>query len=178
MSLNTFEQSLLNELRQHVGTREAVRATPRRRRSVRLAAGGLAAGGGLAAAAVALSIATNVVGPSAAYAVEAEPNGDVVVTVHDLSDAAGLQGALAAKGIDANITYVPGFSQSGGQARTPSGDGRAACDIELAKIDGGLTFTLGASQIAGGSELEIVTSGSSPSDVGSPVAVAWSGGGC
>jgi hypothetical protein len=177
MSLDTFEQSLLNELRQHVVTRAAVRVTPRRRMSVGLAAGGLAAGG-LAAAAVAISIATNVVGPSAAYAVESEPNGDVVVTVHDLSDGGGLQGALAAKGISASITYVPGFSQSGGQARTPSGDDRAACDIELAKIDGGLTFTLASGQIAAGSELEIVTSGSSPSDVGSPVAVAWSGGGC
>ena len=177
MSLDAFEQSLLNELRQHVGTREAIRTTPRRRRSVRLAAGGLAAGG-LAAAAVALSIATNVVGPSAAYAVESEPNGDVVVTVHDLSDAGGLHGALAAKGISASITYVPGFSQSGGQARTPSGGDRVACDVQLAKIDGGLTFTLDARQIAVGSELEIVTSGSSPSDVGSSVAVAWSGGGC
>jgi hypothetical protein len=177
MSLDTFEQSLLNELREHVVTRAAGRATPRRRRSVGLAAGGLAAGG-LAVAAAALSIATNVVGPSAAYAVESEPNGDVVVTVHDLSDAGGLQGALAAKGISASISYVAGFSQSGGQARTPSGDDRAACDIELAKIDGGLTFTLDARQIAVGSDLEIVTSGSSPSDVGSPVAVAWSGGGC
>jgi hypothetical protein len=172
MSLDTFEQSLLNELRQHVVTRRAVVATPRRRRSVGLAAGGLAA------AAVALSFATNVVGPSAAYAVESEPNGDVVVTVRDLSDAGGLRGALSAKGISASITYVPGFSQSGGQARTPSGDDRAACDIALAKVDGGLTFTLDARRIAAGSELEIVTSGSSPSDVGSPVGVAWSGGGC
>jgi hypothetical protein len=177
MSLDTFEQSLLNELRQHVVTRAAGGATPRRRRSVGLAAGGLAAGG-LAAAAIAVSIATNVVGPSAAYAVESEPNGDVVVTVRELSDAGGLQGALAAQGISASITYVPGFSQSGGQARTPSAGDRAACDIQLAKIDGGLTFTLDAGEIAVGSKLEIVTSGSSPSDVGSPVEVAWMGGGC
>jgi hypothetical protein len=176
MSLDTFEQSLLDELRQHVA-RGAIRATPRRRRRVGLAAGGLAAGG-LAAAAVVLSIATNVVGPNAAYAVESQPNGDVVVTVHDLSDAGGLQNALAARGISASITYLPGFSQSGAQARTSSGDARAACDIELAKIDGGLTFILDARQIAAGSELEIVTSGSSRSDVGSPVEVAWSGGGC
>ena len=177
MSLDTFEQSLLNELRQHVETRTAVRATPRRRWRLGLAAGGLTAGG-LTACAVALSIATNVVGPGAAYAVEAEPNGDVVVTVHDLSDAGGLQGALAAKGINARIRYLPGFSQSGGQARTPSGDDRAACDITLAKINDGLTFTLDARQIARGSELDIVTSGSSPTDVGSPVEVAWLGGGC
>ena len=177
MSLTAFEQSLLSELRQTVVTRATAQATPLRRRKVGLAAGGLAAAG-LTAAAVALSIATNVVGPSAAYAVESQPNGDVVVTVHDLSDAGGLEGALAARGISANITYVPGFSQSGGQARTPSGDDGAACDIELAKVDGGLRFTLGARQIAVGSELEIVTSGSSPSNVGSPVAVTWSGGGC
>jgi hypothetical protein len=45
-------------------------------------------------------------------------------------------------------------------------------------LDGGLTFTLDARQIAVGSKLEIVTTGSSPSDVGSPVEVAWTGGGC
>jgi hypothetical protein len=177
MSLDTFEQSLLNELRHHVVTRAAVQATPRRRGSIGLAAGGLTAGG-LTAAAVVLGIATNVAGPSAAYAVESEPNGDVVVTIHDLSDADGLEGALAAKGINASITYVPGYTQSGGQARTPSGDAGAACHIELAKIDGGLTFTLDARPIALGSELDIVTSGSSPTDVGSPVAVAWSAAGC
>ena len=171
MSLDAFEQSLLNELRQHVGGRAAVRAASRRRTKVAVAAGALAA------AAIALSIATNVAGPSTAYAVQSEPNGDVVVTVHELSDVAGLQGALEAKGIGASITYVPGFSQSAGQARTPSGDG-SACFIELAKIDGGLRFTLDARQIAAGSELEIVTSGSSPSDVRSPVAVTWSGGSC
>ncbi len=106
------------------------------------------------------------------------PNGDVVVTVHDLADASGLEHALAAKGIHADVTYVPGLLTVRGQARTSSGDDRAACDIALAKVDGGLRFTLGAAQIATGAELDIVTSGSSPTDVGSPVAVVWSGGGC
>ena len=175
MSLDTFEQSLLNELRQHVAARAAVRAVPRRRRSVALAAGGLTAAG---LAAVALSVATNVVHPGAAYAVDTQPDGDVVVTVHDLSDAGGLQGALADKGVNARITYIPGFSQSEGQARTRPGDAGASCDITLAKIDGGLTFTLDARQIALGSQLDIVTSGSRPTDVGSPVEVAWSRGGC
>ena len=107
---------------------------------------------------------------------ESQPNGDVVVTVHDLTDASGLEHALAAKGVRADVTYVPGFSQSAGQSRTPSGGD--ACTITLAKVDGGLRFTLGAAQIAGGSQLDIVTSGSSPTDVGSPVKVAWSGGAC
>jgi hypothetical protein len=176
MSLDTFEQSLLSELRQHVVARTPARPTARRRWTARVAVGGLATAG---AAAVALSLGTGVVGPSAAYAVESEPNGDVVVTVHNLADASGLEHALAAKGVHANVTYIAGFSQAGGgEKRTPSGDDRAACDIALAKIDGGLQFTLGAAQIANGSTLDIVTSGSSPTDVGSPVEVAWSGGAC
>ena len=77
-----------------------------------------------------------------------------------------------------DVTYVPGFSQTAGQSRTASGGDHEACDIALAKVDGGLRFTLGAAQIAGGSRLDIVTSGSSLTDVGSPVAVAWSGGAC
>lgn len=175
MSLDTFEQSLLSELRQHVAARSAARPTPGTRWTARVAVGGLATA---AAAAVALSLGTGLVGPSAAYAVESAPNGDVVVTVHHLADADGLEGALAAKGVQAIVTYQPGFAQTGGQQRTPSGDDPAACDIALAKVDGGLRFTLGAAQIAGGATLDIITSGSSPTDVGSPVAVTWSGGPC
>ena len=175
MSLDTFEQSLLSELRQHVAARTPARTTSRRRRTARIAVGGLATAG---AAAVALSLGTGVVGPSAAYAVESEPNGDVVVTVHYLADADGLEGALAAKGVHANVTYLPGFAQSGGHKETSSGGDGATCSIALAKIDGGLRFTLGAAQIANGSTLDIITSGSSPKAVGSPVAVTWSGGPC
>ena len=175
MSLDTFEQSLLGELRQHVVARTASQPAPRRRWTARVAVAGLATA---AAVAVAVSLGTGAVAPSPAYAVESAPNGDVVVTVHNLTDASGLEHALAAKGVHARVTYVPGFSQAAGQTRTPSGGGGAACSIALAKVDGGLRFTLGAAQIAGGSELDIVTSGSSSTDVGSPVEVAWSGGGC
>ncbi|MDM7853890.1 hypothetical protein [Cellulomonas alba] len=172
MSLDTFEQSLLGELRHHVaGRRTRVRPA---RRTVALVAGGVAATG---ATAVALALGTSVAGPAAAFAVESQPDGDVVVTVHDLSDASGLEHALAAKGVDADVRYVPGFTQDEGSARHAGAPG-AACDIALAKVDGGLRFTLGAAQIASGARLDIVTSGSSPSDVGSPVEVAWSGGSC
>ncbi len=173
MSLDTFEQSLLGELRQHVAARSAAQSAPHRRWTARVAVAGLATA---AAVAVAVSLGTSAVAPTRAYAVESQPNGDVVVTVHDLTDASGLEHALAAKGVRADVTYVPGFSQSAGQSRTPSGGG--ACSITLAKVDGGLRFTLGAAQIAGGSQLDIVTSGSSATDVGSPVKVAWSGGAC
>jgi hypothetical protein len=178
MTLDTFEQSLLTELRQHVATRTSnrteARTTLRRRWTVGLTGGGLAT----AAAAVALSLGIGVGGPSAAYAIESQPDGDVVVTVYDLSDANGLERALAAKGVHADITYVRGFAQTDGQTRSTSGTDRAGCAIALAKVDGGLRFTLTATQISSGATLDIVTSGSSSTDVGSPVAVTWSGGLC
>jgi hypothetical protein len=174
MSLDTFEQSLLLELRRHVVTQTPVRA-PARRRWIVGGAAGLATAG---AAAVVIGLGTGVAGPTAAYGVESQPNGDVVVTVHDLTDASGLERALAGEGVHADVRHVAGFTQSEGQGRAPSGAAGADCSIALAKIDGGLRFTLGAAQIAGGATLHIITSGSSPSDVGSPVEVAWSGGSC
>ena len=174
MSLDTFEQSLLDELRRHVAARNRpVRAT---RRTVAVVAGGIAAAG---ATAIAISVGTSVVGSTAAYAVESQPDGDVVVTVHDLSDASGLERALAANGVDAHVSYSPGFVQRDGTQRhvsTPLDP--ASCSIALAKVDGGLRFTLRAAEIASGAVLTIVTSGSSASDVGSPVEVVWSGGSC
>lgn len=176
MSLDTFERNLLTELRHHVAARTSVGAVtgsrPRRRWTVAIAGGGLAS----TAAAAVIVLGLGAASPDAAYAVQSRPDGAVVVTVFDLSDAAGLQGALAAKGVRAEVSYVPDFQQTGGQAPT-AGSG-AACAIALAKVDGGLRFTLTAAQIASGATLDIVTSGSSPTDVGSPVAVTWSGGPC
>jgi len=177
MSLDTFELSLLAELREHVAARSEAQPTPHRRWGARVAVAGLATAAAVALAVV-ISLGTNAVAPSRAYALESQPNGDVVVTVYDLTDANALEHALAAKGVRADVTYVPGFSQGAGQTRTPSGGDAAACNIRLAKIDGGLRFTLGAAQIANRSRLHIVTSGSSPTDVGSPVEVVWTGGGC
>jgi hypothetical protein len=51
-----------------------------------------------------------------------------------------------------------------------------ACSIRLAKVDGGLRFTLGRAQVTSGAELAIIVSGSSANEVQSPVAVTWSGG--
>jgi hypothetical protein len=175
MSLDTFEQSLLVELRRHVAAQAPTQAATRRR-WITGGVAGLATAG--AAVAVVVSLGTGVGGPTAAYGVESQPNGDVIVTVHDLADASGLERALAAKGVHADVRHVAAFTQSAGQRRAPSGSDGSACDITLAKIDGGLRFTLGAAQIAGGATLTILTAGSSPTDVGSPVAVTWSGGSC
>ena len=178
MTLDTFEQALLTELRHHVAARTPdrtpARADGRRRWVLGLTAGGVATAAG---AAVVLSLGAGVVGSSAAYAVESQPDGDLVVTVYDLSDADGLEHALAAKGVRAEVSHVPGFSQDAGQTRATAGTDDS-CTIALAKVDGGLRFTLPAARIADGSELDIVTSGTDAADVGSPVSVTWSGGSC
>ena len=67
-------------------------------------------------------------GPSAppAYSISGGPGGDVQVTVHRAENAAGLQQALADKGIRADITYLPWgrtcaegrYTQAGTAART------------------------------------------------------------
>ena len=175
MSLDTFEQALLGELRQHIAASNAAQSTRRRRWTAPVVVGGLATA---AATAIAITLGASVVGPPPAYAVDSEPNGDVRVTVYHLADARGLEYALAAKGIHADVTYMSNSSQPDGSARSTSGDAGAACDIALAKVEGGLRFSLGAAQIANGSRLHIVTSGSSPTDVGSPVEVSWVGGPC
>jgi hypothetical protein len=46
-------------------------------------------------------------GGSPAYAVDENSNGDVIVTVHRLDDASGLEQALKDKGIDAEVSYDP-----------------------------------------------------------------------
>ena len=59
-----------------------------------------------------------------AYAVESRPDGAVSVSIHSLSDAAGLQRSLRAAGVPAVVDYVPA-----GQGRClspPAGGGETA----------------------------------------------------
>jgi hypothetical protein len=189
MTLDNYEHSLLTELREHVATRAAAPA-PRRRARRRWALGAVPAG---VATAVGIGLALS--GPSGAYAVEEAGNGDVVVTIHRLDDAAGLERALASHGVTADVRYDPTVapksdtgresgtagSKTDGSGTSSAGDQtdqHSACSIHLAKSDAGLTFTLSAAQVASDARLEIVTGGSAASDVGSPVAVNWSGGAC
>lgn len=179
MSLDSFEQSLLIELRQQVSVRTGsapLTASPTARRRGHLAVG-ITASLAAAATVLALALGTGPGRPSAAYAVETAANGSVVVTIHDLSDVDGLERALAAKGVHAQVAHLPGFAQSTGQSPATGGStDPTTCSIRLAKVDGGLRFTLGRAQVTGGAVLDIIVSGSSASDVHSPVAVTWSGG--
>lgn len=105
--MNTFEHALLAELRTHV----AERNRPRR---WRWAAVPLGAGTAVAALVVALA-------PSAAYAVEKEADGDIVVTIARLDDADGLKRALAAEGVTAEVRYAPVAERADGNLQTRTG---------------------------------------------------------
>jgi hypothetical protein len=99
--MNTFETSLLTELREHVATR-AVTAQPVRSSRVKHLRWSAVPVGAAAATAVALVLVQS---PAAAYAVTKADDGNVVVTIDKLSDAAGLQQALQADGVDAIVNY-------------------------------------------------------------------------
>ncbi len=103
-TLDTFETALLAQLRRQVAEHpepQPAPVPPRRRRRARLVA---AAGTAVAASVVAV-FGLGSTGGSPAYAVEQDADGDVVVTVHRLDDAAGLEAALKANGIDADVSY-------------------------------------------------------------------------
>jgi hypothetical protein len=102
--LDRFETALLSELREQVAARPVFAAgaepPPRHRRRW---ATGLASAAAAATAFVVLSPG----GPTAspAFAVDENAGGDVVVTVHELADADGLEAALQAHGIDAQVSF-------------------------------------------------------------------------
>jgi len=95
--LDSFDRALLTELRQVAAERAA---TPARRTRKRWAL----AGSGVAAAAV-TAFGLSTLGSPAAYAVDEQGDGDIVITIHELSDAAGLEQALADHGIEADVDY-------------------------------------------------------------------------
>ena len=116
--LDSFETALLGELREHVATRApaAAPSAPSRRPGRRWAAG-VAAAAAAATAYVVVSPGWPAVSP--AYAVDQEADGDVVVTIHRLEDATGLEAALREHGIDATVSFDP----STGEAFTFDSDG-------------------------------------------------------
>lgn len=121
--LDGFEAALLAELRDEVVRRRdgvpveapaiigddtpaapAIRSSAGRRMSWAIGAAAAAVG------AVALA-ATLTNGTPAAYAVTTDTDGAVVVTIHELKDATGLEAALAKHGVNATVTYAKGEIQ-------------------------------------------------------------------
>ena len=96
--LGSFDRALLTELR-HIAAEGAPAPARRTHRRVALAGTGVAA---LAATVVGV---TTLGSTAAAYAVSEDGDGDIVITIRELEDAAGLEQALADHGIDADVDY-------------------------------------------------------------------------
>lgn len=165
-----FDQELLGRLRGVVAERaasldsegaSASSSTPAWRRPPRLLAG---AGVAMAAVIAALFISAGGEGTSAAYAVEAQSNGNVTVQIDHLSDASGLETALAQVGIPAEVTYLPEgmtCSRSGLNAYPARSLVFGHLNSEGVS-DGPLSFVLEQNSLAPGQTL-VVTAAAAPS---------------
>jgi hypothetical protein len=125
MTMTSFEDRLLVELRHEVASRQA--PAPRRGRWI------VAGAGALAAAAAALAVALG--GGASAYAVEPGANGTVTVEIRDLSDASGLQRELRAAGVPAVVSYDAAPPSCGADA----GPKRSAPPAEAGGASSGAT---------------------------------------
>jgi hypothetical protein len=174
MTQTQFEDRLLAELRRVVAERPAPEAValprPRRRRRLLLAGTATAAA---AAAAVLFAIGSDRVTP--AFAVDRQADGDVTVTINDLSDARGLQSKLRADGINAVVNYTP----AGKACEEPRGrpaashDGPSMSSVQGSSVRGSdhsATFTISRNMVGPGQTLVISTSGGGgPTSVGMQV---------
>jgi hypothetical protein len=135
--VNSFETALLEELRQHVEQRSA---RPRRRGRLLGGVAGLAAAG---AVAVGLVVGGSTARPEPAYAVSVDPDGRIHVEVDRLSDAAGLERAMAAEGVTADVTYLPPGTACrgprGGRMATKKARGRP---LDVVTRDEGFDLTV------------------------------------
>ncbi len=123
--LDPFDRALLTELRQ-VAAEGA--PAPARRTRKRWAY----AGSGIAAAAVA-AFGLSALGSPAAYAVDEQGDGDIVITIHELNDADGLEQALADHGIEAEVDYdsegIGGVGIDGDAPDLPDGAEQVEADV-------------------------------------------------
>lgn len=142
--LDHFDRALLTELRRFAESPTASAPQSRRRWVTPTA--------GIAAVAASLGVvAVATLGPSTAFAVDQTSDGAVVITVHELSDADGLERALADHGINASVTYDGGPHAVSRTTGTDSG----ARDTDVLKDDaseiepGGRTAVSGTAGSAG-----------------------------
>ena len=152
-----FEDRLLRELRRVVEERPAPAGLlePRARRT-RLAWGGVGVGVATATAVVAIVASSGDVTPSA-YAVQPQANGAVSVSIHSLSDAAGLQSKLRAAGVPAVVSYT---TAGGMGCFAPAGETKTGVAIPFAGAGAGGTTDSGP-------EVHIGTGASGPTKTGS-----------
>jgi hypothetical protein len=177
-------------------------STPRQETGVRPARRFALAGALAGAAAAVLAVGGLTLRPdaSAAYALKQQSDGDIVVTIHDLSDADGLVRNLAEHGVTTDVTYDPEQLKSELEnagvtppiavgrpylPETPSELPRSlpieqgGCPflgVHVTPDDGGVTFTLAAEYIGPATVLHLDISGSVGNFVG--IFVTWENSGC
>jgi hypothetical protein len=162
-----FEDRLLRELRLVVEERPATAGSPEpKARRTRLAWGGVGVGVATATAVVAIVASSGDVTPSA-YAVQPQANGAVTVSIHSLSDAAGLQSKLRAAGVPAVVSYTAGTMG----CAAPGADPMPGVAIPF---PGGATGT-GTGTAERGTTTSTATTGSAPETNGTPGSPAVSG---
>ncbi len=132
--LDSFDRALLTELRRVAAEGAPAPAARTGRTRKRWAY----AGSGVAAAAVtAFGLAT--LGSPSAYAVDEQGDGDIVITIHELDDADGLEQALADHGIEADVDYrADGEPQILGIDPPPGGAELDKADSYDAGTEGGV----------------------------------------
>ena len=174
--LDTFETELLSDLRSHVLTRPRARRLPRTKLAM---AGSIAALGALGAAVV-------MEGGSPAFAVATQSDGDIVVTVSRLEDAAGLQQALEAEDIDATVTFRGADAAylfdpralPDGEARYSVSDCTTAYGPSLQRTGGGFVVTIPRADIGTAENLTLITDGDKVDDATISVAYGNRSSGC
>jgi len=160
-SLDQFESSLLTELRAHVS--DEAFASPKR-----TSRGWVAGMAVVVVAAVAASLVTLAGPTSTAFAVGPAPDGDVVVHVYRLEDAAGLERALARAGVKAMVSYneaVPPWLRG---TPNPQGVGDdepdytpkpGSCTVMSTLGEDGVTLQIPAIAVGSDSVLQIALAG-------------------
>jgi len=151
--MSNFEERLLTELRGVVAEQPEERGQRSERRAFRrprlMLAGGLAAAVAVAAIAGVFYLSA---GTSAAYAVTKNADGTITVQIDSLTDAAGLQSALQAAGVNAVVKYLPQGEMCKQPWFTPAGQG-AAGGTQTSSVgrntDGSTTFSISGDRPAG-----------------------------
>lgn len=143
---NTFEDRLLEQLRQVVAERPAPAGLPQRsHRRTRITMAGVSVAAATAAVAF---VATSSNVTTSAYAVEPRADGKVTVEIHSLSDSAGLERSLRAAGVPAVVSYAPAAATACAGSATATAQpaaGIAAAGEHLSVHRGGGTTESGPS---------------------------------